>query len=73
MGNPTPEMQTILDVSTTRDDGLAVASAGSYANYLLLLQTTTSTIYLIILINWPVFKTVFYPASTSPQKSRKIP
>jgi len=33
---PAPEMWTILDFTGARDDGVAVASAGPYANYLYL-------------------------------------
>jgi len=32
LGKPAPEKQTILDFTGTRDDGVAVASAGPYAN-----------------------------------------
>jgi len=34
LGKPAPEMKTILDFTEARDDGVAVASAGSYANHL---------------------------------------
>ena len=36
LGEPAPGRQTILDFSEARDDGLAMASAGPYANHLLL-------------------------------------
>jgi len=34
MGKPAPGRQTILDFFGARDDGVAVASAGPYANHL---------------------------------------
>jgi len=34
LGKLAPERQTILDFAGARDDGLAVASAGPYANHL---------------------------------------
>jgi len=34
LGKPAPEMSTILDFNEARDDGMAVASAGLYANHL---------------------------------------
>jgi len=34
LGKPAPERQTILDFTEARDDGVAVASAGPYANHL---------------------------------------
>jgi len=34
LGKPAPERQTILDFADTRDDRVAVASAGPYANHL---------------------------------------
>jgi len=33
-GKSAPEKQTILDFNKARDDGVAVASAGPYANHL---------------------------------------
>ena len=33
-GKPAPEIQTILDFTGARDDGVAVASVGLYANHL---------------------------------------
>jgi len=32
LGKPAPERQIILDFTEARDDGVAVASAGAYAN-----------------------------------------
>jgi len=34
LDKPAPEKQTILDFTGARDDGVAVASAGPYANHL---------------------------------------
>jgi len=34
LGKPVPEGKTILDFNESRDDGVAVASAGPYANHL---------------------------------------
>jgi len=34
LGKPAPERQTILDFTEARHDGVAVASAGPYANHL---------------------------------------
>jgi len=34
LGEPALERQTILDFNEARDDGVAVASAGPYANHL---------------------------------------
>ena len=34
LGKPAPERLTILYLNEARDDGVAVASAGPYANYL---------------------------------------
>ena len=34
MGEPAPETYTILDFTGARDDGVAVESAGPYANHL---------------------------------------
>jgi len=34
LGKPALERQTILDFTGARDDGVAVASAGPYANHL---------------------------------------
>jgi len=34
MGKQAPERKTILDFTGARDDGVAVASAGPYANHL---------------------------------------
>jgi len=36
LGKPAPERQTILDFTEARDDWVAVASSGPYANHLLL-------------------------------------
>jgi len=34
LGNPATKRQTILEFTGARDDGVAVASAGPYANHL---------------------------------------
>jgi len=34
LGKPTPARLTTLDYTAARDDGMAVASAGPYANHL---------------------------------------
>jgi len=34
LGKPAPERQTILDFTGARDNGVAVASSGPYANHL---------------------------------------
>jgi len=34
LGKPAPEKYTIRDFTAARDDGVAVASAGPYANHL---------------------------------------
>jgi len=34
LGKPAPESETILDFNEARDDGVALASAGPYANHL---------------------------------------
>jgi len=34
LGKPAPERQTILDFTKAREDGVAMASAGPYANHL---------------------------------------
>jgi len=34
LGNTAPERQTVLDFTDTKNDGVAVASAGPYANHL---------------------------------------
>jgi len=34
LGKPTPERLTTLDFTAARDNGMAVASAGPYANHL---------------------------------------
>jgi len=33
LGKPAPDRQTILNFNEARNDGVAVASAGPYANY----------------------------------------
>jgi len=34
LGKPAPERQTVLDFTAARDDGVAMASDGPYANHL---------------------------------------
>jgi len=41
---PAPERQTILDFTEARDDGVAVASAGPYANHLHLAPEITTPV-----------------------------
>jgi len=38
LGKPAPERQTFLDFTGARDDGVAVLSAGPYANHLHLIR-----------------------------------
>jgi len=47
LGKLAPERQTILDFTGVRDDGVAVASAGPYANHLHLAPDRQPRQYLI--------------------------
>ena len=60
MSKPAPVKQTNLDFTEARDDGVAVASAGPYANHLHLAPDRQPHLYNLPLVKILLDKNWFY-------------